>query len=160
MYLFFDTETIGLPIKTKGFIISLLLFSVLFGCEGTRPTNLGVRDEKLAPCPDKPNCISSQSTDQTHSVSPFTYTSPQKDAFADLKRILSDMKNASLVEESPIYIRSEFTTTLFRFVDDVEFFFDDAKKIIHIRSSSRLGYTDFGVNRERVEKIREAWKKR
>ncbi len=160
MYLFFDTETTGLPMKSTGIIISLLHFSILFGCKGTRPSNLGVRDGKLAPCPDKPNCVSSQSTDQTHSVPPFTYTSPQKDAFADLKRIVSNMNNASVFEESPTYIRSEFTSTLFRFVDDVEFFFDDTKKIIHIRSSSRIGYTVFGVNRKRVEKIREAWKNR
>ncbi len=67
------------------------------------------------------------------------------------------MKDASIVEESPIYIRSEFTSKLFGFIDDVEFFIDDAKKILHIRSSSRIGYTDFGVNRRRVENIRKAW---
>lgn len=141
----------------KGVIILLLFFSTLFGCGGTRPQNLGVHDGKLAPCPDTPNCVSSQSIEEAHTVPPFIYTSTAKDAIADLKRIINNMKDASIVEESPTYIRSEFTSKLFGFIDDVEFFIDDAKKILHIRSSSRIGYTDFGVNRRRVENIRKAW---
>ncbi len=144
--------------KQKG--VMIVLFSALFGCGGTRPANLGVRDGKLVPCPDTPNCVSSQSTDQTHAVPPLTYTSTLNDAFADLKRIIDNMKNSSIVEESPTYMRCEFKSTLFGFVDDLEFFIDDSKKTVHVRSAARLGYTDFGVNRKRVEKIREAWKNR
>ncbi len=144
----------------KVILTVLLLGTLLSACSGTRPSNLGVRDGRLAPCPDRPNCISSQSNDKAHAIAPFTYTSTASDAIADLKRTVNSMKGASIVEESPTYLHIEFRSALFRLVDDVEFVVDDAAKIIHVRSASRIGYSDFGVNRRRVEKIRNAWEKR
>jgi len=143
----------------KNIIILVLLPIVLMsGCEGVRPSNLGVKNGKLAPCPDSPNCVSSQSTDKASAIAPLTYTSTAEEAFTDLKRIISNMKNATLVEELPNYLHYEFRSSIFRFVDDVEFYFDDTEKKIHFRSASRLGYWDLGVNRKRMEKIRQAWK--
>lgn len=144
----------------KIIIIEFLLINVLFGCEGVRPTNLGVKDGKLTPCPDKPNCVSSQSINHSNKITPLTYSSTAKDAIADLKNIVGTMKNVSIIEESPTYLRYEFTSRFFRFIDDVEFFLDDNEKIIHLRSSSRIGYSDLGVNRRRMERIREEWKNR
>jgi uncharacterized protein (DUF1499 family) len=144
----------------KIIIIEFLLIIILVGCEGVRPTNLGVKDGMLAPCPDKPNCVSSQSTNQTNTIAPLTYSSTAKDAIADLKNIIGSMKNVSIIEESLTYLRYEFTSRFFRFIDDVEFFLDDTQKIIHLRSSSRIGYSDLGVNRRRMERIREEWKNR
>jgi uncharacterized protein (DUF1499 family) len=141
-------------------IIVGFLKSLLSACSGIRPSNLGVRDGMLAPCPDRPNCVSSQSADKAHAIAPLTFKSTTSNAIADLKRIVGSMKGASIIQESLTYLHVEFESALFRFVDDVEFCLDDAAKLIHIRSASRIGYSDLGVNRRRVEKIRKAWEQR
>ncbi len=141
-------------------IIIGFLGSLLSACSGIRPSNLGVRDGMLAPCPDRPNCVSSQSADKAHAIAPLTFKSTAGNAIADLKRIVGSMKKASIIQESLTYLHVEFESALFRFVDDVEFDLDDATKLIHIRSASRIGYSDLGVNRRRVEKIRKAWEQR
>ena len=145
----------------KGKVIIVgFLGSLLSACSGTRPSNLGVRDGMLAPCPDRPNCVSSQSADKAHAIAPLPFKSTASNAIADLKRIVGSMKGASIIQESLTYLHVEFESALFRFVDDVEFCLDDAAKLIHIRSASRIGYSDLGVNRRRVEKIRKAWEQR
>jgi len=144
----------------KGIIVLFCLGSVFFGCAGKRPSNLGLRDGKLAPCPDKANCVCSQSAEPAHAILPLPYISTAADAMADLKRIVTRMKRSSVVTESPMYLHAEFRSALFRFVDDVEFALDEEARVIHIRSASRIGYSDLGVNRKRVEAIRKAWEKR
>jgi uncharacterized protein (DUF1499 family) len=133
----------------------LLLGSLLSTCSGTNPSSLGVRDSRLTPCPDRPNCVSSQSADNTHAIAPLTYESAAGNAIDDLKMDVGSMRGASIVEESPNYLHVVFRSDLFRFVDDVEFALDDVAKLIHVRSASRIGYYDFGTNRRRVEKIRK-----
>ncbi len=130
---------------------------VIAGCSGVRPANLGVKDGKLAPCPATPNCVSSQSADKEHAVEPLYYTTSAPQAMADLKKVILGMKRARIVDEHDSYIHAEFTSALWRFVDDAEFYFDDTKKLIQVRSASRLGKSDFGVNRKRMERLREAW---
>jgi uncharacterized protein (DUF1499 family) len=77
-----------------------------------------------------------------------------------MKEIVGSMKGATVVSESPTYLRVEFRSDIFRFIDDVEFFIDAAASVIHVRSASRIGYYDFGTNRRRVEWIRHAWEQR
>ena len=137
----------------------LLLPIVLIGCHGMRPRHLGVKDGKLAPCPDRPNCVSSQSNDKAHAVAPLTYKTTAADALADLKKIIAGGKHATIAEETPTYLHVEFTSAMFRFVDDVEFSVDEKAKVINVRSASRIGYSDLGVNRRRVEAIRKAWER-
>ena len=144
----------------KVIFMPLFLASLLYACSGTRPSGLGSRDGKLTPCPDRPNCVSSQSADTTHAIGPLAFKSTAGDPMADIKRIVGSMKGASIVEESPTYLYVEFRSAIFRFVDDVEFVLDDAEKLVHIRSASRIGYSDLGVNRRRVEKIRKSWEQR
>jgi uncharacterized protein (DUF1499 family) len=67
---------------------------------------------------------------------------------------MAGLPRAKLVQEDDAYLHYEFTSLLLRFVDDVEFLFDDETKTIHFRSASRTGYGDFGVNRRRMEDIR------
>jgi uncharacterized protein (DUF1499 family) len=141
-------------------MVVVLLGSLLSACSGTRPTGLGVRDGMVAPCPNKPNCVSSQSADQARAVAPLSYRSTGDNSIAELKKVLGSMRGASIVEETPVYLHVEFRSALFRFVDDVEFVLDDGAKLIHVRSASRIGYSDLGVNRRRVEKIRKAWEQR
>lgn len=121
---------------------------------GTRPNNLGVRDGKLAPCPNTPNCVSSHSADATHQVEPLNYTSTPQVALTQLKQVISGLPKTKIVTETDSYIYAEFTSAIMGFVDDVEFYIDPDAQLIHVRSASRLGKSDLGVNRKRVETIR------
>jgi uncharacterized protein (DUF1499 family) len=154
-------HTGGLFMNTNKMLLSALpplVTMVFIGCSGVRPANLGVRDGRLALCPSSPNCVSSQSPDPEHAIDPLQYTGQLMEAKARLKEIIRNMKRASITDESDDYVRAEFTSALFRFRDDVEFWFDDHAKIVHVRSASRVGRSDLGVNRTRVEEIRERWK--
>ena len=109
---------------------------------------------QLPPCPSSPNCVSTQSQDEAHSIAPFRYQKTRAEAKETLKAIMRSFPRAKLVEGDESYLRYEFTSLLLRFVDDVEFVFDDEAKTIHFRSASRTGYGDLGVNRMRMEQVR------
>ncbi len=132
-----------------------LLPVLMVGCSGTRPSNLGLREGRLAPCPSSPNCVSTQSTDAKQGIDPIAYTTSMEEARDCLEKIVRDMPRTNVVRLEEDYMHQECSSRLFRFVDDVEFWFDDADKVIHCRSASRKGYSDLGVNRKRVEQIRE-----
>ena len=140
----------------KAFSSLLSLGILVAGCTGARPMNLGVHDGKLAPCPATPNCVSSQSTDKDHAVDPLPFSGTPAEAMADLKKVLSVMPRARIVTAAENYLHAEFTSALFRFVDDVEFSIDERTRTIHLRSASRVGRSDLGVNRKRIENIRAA----
>ena len=140
----------------KAFSSLLSLGLLVAGCTGPRPMNLGVHDGKLAPCPASPNCVSSQSTDKDHAVEPIRFSGTPAEAMADLKKVLSGMPRARIVTATDAYLHAEFTSALFRFVDDVEFWFDASAKTVHLRSASRVGYSDLGVNRKRIEDLSAA----
>jgi uncharacterized protein (DUF1499 family) len=142
---------------TMLFLMSLLSFSVI-GCTGVRPANLGVKDGKLAPCPSSPNCVSSQSSDIAHAIEPLSFTGTVAGAHSVLRTIILSMKRSQMITDTDSYIHAEFTSAIFRFVDDVELWFDENAKVIHVRSASRIGHSDLGVNRDRVEEIRVRWK--
>jgi uncharacterized protein (DUF1499 family) len=125
---------------------------LLAACAGERPNNLGVRDSSLSPCPSSPNCVSSQAPDERHRIAPLAFNGDPDSAFARLKQILARRNDTAVFAESPGYLRIELRTTFF--VDDGEFFLDRARRVIHIRSASRLGYSDLGKNRSRMEEIR------
>lgn len=121
---------------------------------GKRPDNLGVRDGKLAPCPNTPNCVSSQSADAAHKIEPLTYKSSPGEAFAKLEQAIKSQPRTKIITSSPNYLYVEFTSAIMGFVDDVEFYLDADASLIHVRSASRLGQSDLGVNRQRIETIR------
>ncbi|MBN1546891.1 MAG: DUF1499 domain-containing protein [Syntrophaceae bacterium] len=109
----------------------------------------------LPPCPDKPNCVSSLSTDNRHAIEPLRYHGSRERAQQKLLEVIGSWKRARVVAIKGNRIQTEFTSALFRFVDDVDFLFDDTDKTIHVRSASRVGWLDLGVNRRRVEGIRK-----
>ncbi|MCC2640653.1 MAG: uncharacterized protein K0S45_1066 [Nitrospira sp.] len=109
----------------------------------------------LAPCPSSPNCVSTQAQDQEHAIAPFQYQKSRAEAKEALKAIVLALPRTELVEEDETYLHYEFTSLLLRFVDDVEFLFDDETKTVHFRSASRIGYGDLGVNRRRMEEVRK-----
>lgn len=135
-------------------IAALPGFKALFA--GTPPENLGVHDGKLSPCPDTSNCVVSQGADTGHAIAPITYTSDRDTARNTLLRVLSVVPRTSVVEQTDDYIRFESASRLMGFVDDGEFYFSPNEKVIHVRSAARLGESDLGVNRRRIEQIRLA----
>ncbi len=120
---------------------------------GTPPAGLGVHDGRLEPCPDTPNCVNSQAQG-THYIAPLTFTDAPEAALARLRAILSRFPRVRIVAESQGYVRVEAASRWFGFVDDLEFYLDCAARVMHVRSAARLGYSDFGVNRKRIETIR------
>ncbi|WP_414578200.1 DUF1499 domain-containing protein [Anabaena sp. CCY 9402-a] len=121
---------------------------------GKRPNNLGVREGKLAACPSSPNCVSSQSSDAVHQIAPLNFTSTPEAAIANLKTIIQSLPRTKIITETQDYLYAEFQSALLGFVDDVEFYADRNANVIHVRSASRLGQSDLGVNRQRIETIR------
>ncbi len=135
----------------------LLLLSLgvaLTACSNSTPLVFGVSDGKLAPCPESPNCVSSQSADEKHFVEPFPYKASLEQTRRSIIAVIESMRQSKIVTTEEHYIRAEFRSALFRFVDDVECYFDDTEKRVHVRSASRVGYSDLGVNRRRIEKMR------
>jgi len=132
----------------------LYLVVIMVGCSVERSSLIGVTVDKLRLCPDSPNCVSSQSGDPRHAIAPIRYEGTVEKARELLIEVVSRMKRSRIVISEMLYLHAEFTSAIFRFVDDVEFLLDDEKKLIHVRSASRVGNSDFGVNRKRVEEIR------
>ena len=105
-------------------------------------------------CPNAPKCVSSQVSNPRHYIEPFTFSDEPVEAMARLKAALLVEKRVTIVKEQASYLRAEVRSLIFKFVDDVEFTLLPEQGLIHIRSSARTGYSDFGVNRRRIERIR------
>lgn len=136
--------------------VALCLFS---GCSlftGKKPDNLGVMEGRLSPCPDSPNCVSSQADDDTHGIAPLPLTVSPAEAMARIVSVLEKTPRVTLVTRTDTYLHAEVRSALFRFVDDLEVHIDEASRTIHFRSASRTGYSDFGVNRKRVERLKNS----
>ena len=125
------------------------------------PKQLGLIDGQLAQCPNSPNCVLSQGAqDEQHAVAPISYSGAPLDAKATLERVLAESPRTKIKNSTECYMHAEFTSLIFRFVDDVEFLIvpaSEAEGVIHVRSASRVGYSDLGANRKRVEKLRAAF---
>ena len=124
--------------------------------KGQRPNTLGVKDGKLAPCPNSPNCVVSQGQeDAEHAIAPLPYSGDRSAAMARLRGIVQAMPRTEIIQQTEDYLYAEFTSQWMGFVDDVEFYLPDSGEVIHVRSASRLGESDLGVNRQRIEAIRK-----
>lgn len=123
---------------------------------GKRPSDLGVNNGKLKAAPKSPNCASSQTTSKKHAVAPIAIQSTGAETLASIKAALLALPNTSIVTEDGDYLHAECASTLMGFVDDVEFWHNTEANQIEVRSASRVGYSDWGVNKKRVEAIRSA----
>jgi uncharacterized protein (DUF1499 family) len=128
----------------------------LFSIRGRRPTGIGVRGSQLAPCPASPNCVCSDESDAQHAISAFSLAVPAALAWAAARQAVLALPRTEIVSEQPEYLHAECASALFGFVDDVELHLRPQAGVIGVRSASRVGYSDFGVNRRRVEAIRAA----
>ena len=139
--------------KRSALIIGTLMIAIH---AEARPAD---RPHKFSPCPDSPNCVSSQSTDKKRFIEPLHYRGTSADAGQILIDLLESMKRVNLAKVETGYIHAEFRSPIFRFVDDVEFLLPPGENVIHVKSASRSGYYDFGVNRRRVERLRASFEK-
>ncbi len=140
-----------------GGLLAFFLLRRLVARASPMPENLGVENGRLAPCPDSPNCVATQATAEQHAIAPIVYDGETAVAQERILAILQADPSFTLITNSPTYLHAEARSNLWRFIDDVEFFFDEADGLIHFRSASRLGYGDGGVNRQRLEAIRTAF---
>ena len=127
----------------------LLFFILLASCAGTKPDSIG----QFSECPEKPNCIFSKNSTALHMIAPLIYQSTFPEAKEKLLKVIKSMPRAEIATNKENFLHVEFTSKIFRFVDDVEFYFNEPG-IIHFRSASRIGHSDMGVNRHRMEEIR------
>lgn len=148
-------------------VISLAVLAVAAGqlgwLQGTPPADLGVRNGRLKPPSNTENSVSSQAAlypdhpqRQYADIAPLAVQGNGAATLARIKPIVQGMAGAEVIQSDADYLYARFTTRWMRFVDDVEFWFDPASGVIHVRSASRVGRKDFGVNRQRIEAVREA----
>ena len=156
-------------VKRALIVVALLIFGTVAGLvlhvatssgdtvfSWRRPDNLGVKDGRLAPPKRSPNSVSSQAdaADAEHYIAPIPFRGDALAAMAAVRKAVEGMRDSTVIRHEGNYLYAEFRTRLMRFVDDVEFVFDSKAGVIHVRSASRLGRRDFGVNRARIESIR------
>jgi uncharacterized protein (DUF1499 family) len=134
-----------------------LVVMLMFGLSllSRRAPDVGLQNGRLRPCPDSPNCVCSFDTDDEHAIAPLDGGNDPAATFDRLRVLLQSMSRVQVVTDEGNYLHAGFTTPLLRFVDDVEFLLDADAGVIHIRSASRVGHSDLGVNRKRVEQLRE-----
>lgn len=152
---YWKTALLVLVFIVTGWAVSMFVLSAM----GRKPAHLGVTEGRLARCPSSPNCVCSQDSGD-HGIEPLAFKGDSASAWARLKEVVAARPRTSLVEETDSYLHAECTSLLFRFVDDLEFQLDSEASRIHVRSASRSGHSDLGVNRKRVEEIRTAFESR
>ena len=138
-------------------LAALALGAIVLGCRMNHPPALGPTAGKLLPCPASPNCVCSQDPDADHQIAPLGFAGDGPAALARLKSRVLAQPRTRITEERTGYFRAEFTSLVFRFVDDMEFLLDENAPVIHVRSASRVGHSDLGANRHRVERLRAAF---
>lgn len=122
-----------------------------------KPQGLGVENGRLSKCPDSPNCVCSQDDRESHHIEPLKYRGDGDAAFARLEEVLKSWPRTKIITQTDNYMHVEFTTPVLRFVDDGEFLLMKDEQAIHLRSASRVGHSDLGKNRERMQKLRAAF---
>lgn len=131
--------------------------SIFFGLfSGKQPDTIGVKEGRLAPCPDTPNCVCSQNPESLPgAIMPLPYLGSNSNT---IKRVITYVERDThlhLVTQTENYLHIECESAFFGFIDDLELFCDQENHVTHVRSASRLGYSDLGVNRKRVEQLRD-----
>ncbi len=131
-------------------MIKYFLIIILFSSQGFTM-------DKLTECPNKPNCVSSQSQAEYAQIAPLKMNDDFETTKKRILAVMNSMPRTKLIKDDNSYLHFTAKTRILRFTDDIEFLIDEANKVVHFKSASRKGYKDFGVNRERLESIRSNW---
>ncbi|WP_088241872.1 DUF1499 domain-containing protein [Calothrix rhizosoleniae] len=143
-------------------IFALVIFLTLTGSlilstpSWAAATSLGVSNGHLSPCPASNNCVVSQDGNRKHAIDPITYHVDHDIAQQALLKVLTVVPRTAVIEQTDNYIHALSKSRIFKFIDDIEFYFPTDENVIHVRSASRVGESDLGVNRRRIEQIRLA----
>lgn len=129
-------------------ILNYLLAAVIVLFQNTAIAN------SFAECPSSPNCVSSQSLSTSHKIEHLNFAETLEDFKHLISFFVREMPRLKIIKQTENSVQLEATSLIFRFVDDVEFYFDQSNSVLHVRSASRLGYSDLGANRKRVEEFR------
>ena len=133
-------------------IFKILFYIILMTLSTVNQTSFA--SEKTLPlCRDSPNCVSSQAKDALHFIEPFRISGSPEKAWQALKKAINSQSRMVITHETADTLHAEATSLIFRFVDDIDAILDTERNLIHIRSASRTGYSDFGVNRKRIEAL-------
>jgi uncharacterized protein (DUF1499 family) len=146
-----DIQRMGKTLRVKFTLIAgvLLTTSSCAITQHTDPTNMK--------CPDAPKCVSSEEPNSSHFIEPLTFTDQPDQVMARLKVAVLSEENITITKEEPTSLYAEVRSQLFGFVDDMKFVLVPTQGKVQVRSSARTGYSDFGVNRRRVERIRSVF---
>ena len=148
-------KTISPLRRILGWIALIVLLSLPLGVRtmngwSPRPATLGVQEGRLAPCPNSPNCVSTQSGQGEQMMEPLVWEGSAKEALDRFEGIIRSLPRTKIVTRSDNYLHAEFRTAWLGFIDDVEILVSTDQKRIDFRSASRVGYSDLGVNRKRM----------
>ncbi|MEC3884978.1 DUF1499 domain-containing protein [Halobacillus sp. HZG1] len=114
---------------------------------------IGVKNGRLSECPTSPNCVSTQTDQEEKRMDALVFTKDLETTKSLIKEILSERQRTTIETENENYIHAVVESKWIKFKDDVEFYFDQKDEVVHFRSASRVGYSDFGVNKNRMEAI-------
>jgi uncharacterized protein (DUF1499 family) len=145
--------------RTTGWLLPICLVLLLSAC-GSNSVTTGIAENRLTPCPESPNCVSSDASDEVHRVEPYRLKAAPEEAWAGLREVVEAQERVTVITADDAYLHVEVRSAIFRFVDDAEFHLRPDDGIIAVRSAARVGYGDLGVNRKRIESIREAMRAR
>ncbi len=135
-------------------VVGFIAVRVIIAVVSPRSIRIRPANGQLAECPASPNCVSSQAERAEQKVEPLKYSGSMEEAKLRLRLVIEGMPGTKVLQDDRVYMHVEYQTMVFGFIDDVEFLVDDTRKLIHLRSASRLGYSDLGTNRRCVETIR------
>ena len=135
-------------------LTSILILFVVVGCSGKQPDTMGVGPSGLKGCPKSPNCVSSDAKDKKHAIEPLRLKGAHDASWSRIRDEVAAVPRWAVVTATDTYIHAECKSRIFGFVDDLELYLDSSSGIISIRSASRIGYSDLGANRRRVEFLR------
>lgn len=145
-------------------VVPLILLVLIFLSPylSSRPDDLGIKNGRLKAVPSTPNCVSSfaDSSDSIHYISPVSFSIATDKVMVTLKQIIENQQGMTIFSESPDYLHIEAKTRIIRYTDDLEIYIDNTEKLIHFRSASRIGSSDLGANRKRVERLKRQLKEK
>ncbi len=136
-------------------ILITLALIFMASCSSSKSTVPRINNGKFLPCPSSPNCVSSQAEDAKHKVDPIAFPIRKKTVIQGIiVKALNEIGRVEILTNTPEHIHAIFKTKIFKFKDDLDLYIDQTENLIHVRSASRTGYSDFNVNRKRVEQLR------